>query len=128
MRDHNDEIEAAGAQIVAIGTGDVRYAAAFKEETDAPFLGLVDDKAEAANAASVVTLGWFALLHPRTWKASKAAWQQGHRMHRSGKRVTQLGATFVIGPGDVVRYEHIDTDSTNHAPIRDVLGALGART
>jgi peroxiredoxin len=128
LRDHNDEITAAGAQIVAIGTGDVRYAAAFVRETDAPFLVLVDDDADAANAASVVTLGWFALLHPRTWKASMEAWRQGHRVHKSGKRVTQLGATFVIGPGNVVCYEHIDADSTDHAPIGDVLGALGART
>ena len=128
MRDHNDEITAADAQIVAVGTGNVHYAAAFVRETEAPFLVLVDDDAEAANAAAVVTLGWFALLHPRTWPASIEAWRRGHRVHKSGKRVTQLGATFVIGPGDVVRYEHVDTDSTDHAPIDDVLGVLGARS
>jgi peroxiredoxin len=128
LRDHNDEITRAGAQIVAIGTGNVRYAAAFVRETNAPFLVLVDDDGDAADAASVVTLGWFALLHPRTWKASMEAWRQGHRVHKSGKRVTQLGATFVIGPRDVIRYEHVDTDSTDHAPIDDLLGALGART
>lgn len=40
--------------------------------------------------------------------------------------LTQLGATFVISPGDVVRYAHVDTDSTDHAPIPDVLAAANA--
>ncbi len=35
-----------------------------------------------------------------------------------------FGATFVIGPGDVVRYTHIDRDSTDHAPLDEVLAAL----
>jgi hypothetical protein len=38
--------------------------------------------------------------------------------------VTQLGATFVVGPGPRVRYAHVDADSTDHAPIDDVLHAL----
>ena len=29
-----------------------------------------------------------------------ATWKRGHRIHKPGKRVTQLGATFVLGPGD----------------------------
>ena len=35
-----------------------------------------------------------------------------------------MGGTWVIGPGDVVRYEHVDENSTDHASVRDVLGAL----
>jgi len=43
---------------------------------------------------------------------------------KSGKRVTQLGATFVLGPGDLVRYEHVDVHSADHAPLTEVLAAL----
>jgi hypothetical protein len=43
---------------------------------------------------------------------------------KSGKRVTKLGATFVVGPGDAVRYEHVDVHSADHAPLADVLAAL----
>ena len=46
-------------------------------------------------------------------------------LHRAGKRVKQLGATFVVGPGSGVRYRHIDADSTDHATVDDVLSALG---
>jgi hypothetical protein len=45
---------------------------------------------------------------------------------KSGKRVNQLGATFVLGPGSRVRYEHIDIHTADHAPLAEVLGALRA--
>jgi hypothetical protein len=38
--------------------------------------------------------------------------------------VKQIGATFVIGAGERVRYEHLDADSTDHAPIEAVVTAL----
>ena len=45
-------------------------------------------------------------------------------MHKPGKRVKQIGATFVIGAGDKVRYEHMDTDSTDHADIDQLVTTL----
>jgi peroxiredoxin len=124
LRERYDDIREAGADLVAVGTGDRRYAAAFVREERVPFLVLVDDSAVAAHAASVRTVGWFDLLHPRTWRASMDAWRHGHTIHKAGTRVNQLGATFVLGPGDLVRYEHVDGDSTDHAPLSDVFAAL----
>ncbi|MDQ1521413.1 MAG: AhpC/TSA antioxidant enzyme [Actinomycetota bacterium] len=124
MREHYDEIKSAGADVVAIGTGDVRYAQAFVNDTGIPFPVLVDDDSEAADAASVRTVDWFTLLHPRTWRATRETSRRGYHVARAGKRVRQLGATFVIAPGDVVRYEHYDSDSTDHATVADVLAAL----
>ena len=124
MREHDDEITSLGAQVVAIGTDDQRYADAFVREEQIPFLVLVDDDATAARAASLPTLNWFQLLHPRTWKATRETSKRGHHVHKAGARVRQIGATFVIGAGDRVRYEHMDADSTDHAPVEDVLAAL----
>ena len=124
MREHHEEITGLGADIVAIGTGDRRYAEAFVRDERIPFLVLVDDDAEAAQAASLRTLNWFQLLHPRTWKATRETSKRGHHVHKSGKRVKQIGATFVIGAGDRVRYEHLDADSTDHAPLSEVLATL----
>jgi peroxiredoxin len=126
LRDRYDEITAAGADIVAIGTGDTRYAAAFVRDTGSPFSVLVDDDGAAAAAASVPTVSWYRLLHPSTWRATRETSKRGYHVARSGKRVRQLGATFVIAPGDDLRYEHIDRDSTDHAPVDDVLAALAA--
>jgi peroxiredoxin len=125
LRDRYDELQGQGIELVAIGTGDQRYAGAFVHDEKIPYLVLVDDDAKAAHAASVRFASWFQLLHPTTWRATVATWKQGHRIHKAGKRVTQLGATFVVGPGANVRYSHIDGDSTDHASIPDVLAAAG---
>ena len=69
-------------------------------------------------------LNWFQLLHPRTWKATRETSKRGRHVHKAGKRVRQIGATFVIGAGDRVRYEHLDADSTDHARIEGVMAAL----
>ena len=124
MRERYDEITGLGADVVAVGTGDQRYAAAFVRDERIPFRVLVDDDAQAAHAASLRTLNWFQLLHPRTWAATRATSRRGHHVHKAGKRVKQIGATFVVGAGDRLRYAHQDADSTDHANIDEVLAVL----
>jgi peroxiredoxin len=125
LRERYEEIQGRGADVVAIGTGDLRYAAAFVEDEHVPFTVLVDDDAEAARLAAVPKVGFLKLvLNPRSWPGSKRARRAGHRIHKAGKRVTQLGATFVVGPGDALRYEHVDEHSADHAPLDEVLAAL----
>jgi peroxiredoxin len=127
LRERYGEIQGAGGEVVAIGTGSRRYAAAFVEDEDVPFPVLVDDDATAANAAAVQKVGFFTLLfNPASKPGYRRAKAAGHKIHRAGKRVTQLGATFVVGPGDTVRYEHYDEHSADHAPIDDVIGAMRA--
>ena len=125
MRSHHDEITAAGAEIVAVGTGDVRYAQAFVDDEQVPFPVLVDDDGEAARAASVRKVNMATLLaDPRSIGGALQARREGFRIKKSGKRVNQLGATFVIGPGSQVRYDHLDAHTADHAPIVEVLAAL----
>ena len=110
--------------MVVIGTGDTSYDKAFSADEDIPFLVLVDDDGEAARAASVRKVNFLTLMGPRSWAGTRRAWREGYRIHKSGKRVTQLGATFVIGPGEWLRYTHVDAHTADHAPLADVLGAL----
>lgn len=125
MRERYNEIQGRGADVVAIGTGDRRYAAAFVKDEHVPFTVLVDDDAEAARLAAVPKVGFLKLVfNPKSWPGSKRARRAGHRIHKAGKRVTQLGATFVVGPGDELRYEHVDEHSADHAALDDVLAAL----
>ena len=125
LRDRYDDLQAQGVELIAVGTGDQRYAGAFVRDEKIPYLVLVDDDAKAAHAASVTFASWYRLLHPTTWRATIAAYKCGHRIHAPGRRVTQLGATFVLGPANEVRYSHVDADSTDHAAIPDVLAAVG---
>jgi peroxiredoxin len=126
LRERYDEIKAAGAEVVAVGTGDVRYAAAFVDDENVPFPVLVDDDGQAARAAAVRRVGPFALVGPRSWPGSRRAWRAGYRVHRPGKRTNQLGATFVIGPGRKLHYSHLDDHTADHAPVGEVLAALPA--
>lgn len=127
MRERYDEIRGRGTEVIAIGTGDERYAAAFVADEDVPFPVLVDDRADAARAAAVRGTTPWGLFNPRSFPGAWRARKAGYRVHKSGKRVTQLGATFVIGPGDQIRYEHVDAHTADHAPLADVLARLGQK-
>lgn len=124
MRDAYDQIKGTGADLIAIGTGNARYARNFVEEERIPFPVLVDDVAVASRAASVKRGSTWNVLGPKTYRASIRTWRAGHKIHMAGKRVFQLGATFVVGPGDTVRYEHVDQTTVDHAPLEDVFAAL----
>lgn len=124
MRRSYAEITSVGADVVAIGTGDASYARDFIADEHVPFLVLVDDDARAAAAASVTKGGLLGVAGPATWRTVVKAWSQGHRQHRRGRRIAQLGATFVIGPGPQVHYQHYDSDAADHAPLEEVVAAL----
>jgi peroxiredoxin len=126
LRGHEEEIHAKGAELVAIGTGDRRYAQAFVDDEQISFTVLLDEDGTAAEVAELRRGGWMQLAGPATVPGALRATAAGHRQHRTGKRPRQLGATFVLGPGNVVRYEHIDGDVSDHAPIEEILDALAA--
>ena len=113
-----------GARLVAIGTGDRRYAQAFIDDEEIGFLVLLDEDGTAADVAEVKSGGWMQLAGPATMPGALKAAAAGHRQHKTGRRPRQLGATFVLGPGDVVRYEHLDGDVSDHAPVEEILDAL----
>ena len=125
MRGHYGEITGAGAEVVAVGTGDERYAKAFVADEQVPFPVLVDDGGEAAAAAAVRKVNFLTLLFdPRSMRGALRAHRDGFRVKKSGRRVNQLGATFVLGPGPTVRYAHVDAHTADHAPVAEVLAAL----
>lgn len=126
LRRHGTEIEERGARIVAVGTGDAAYARAFVRQERFPHLVLLDEDGAAAAAAALKIGGARELVGPRSIVAATKGYLTGHFQHRLGVRPKQLGATFVIEPGDVVRYEHVDRDVADHAPLREILAALGS--
>jgi hypothetical protein len=124
VRDAYEDIRATGAEVLAIGTGNQTHAREFVEEENIPFPVLVDDDASAARAASVKRGSAWKILGPETYGDSIRTWRAGHKIHKPGKRVFQLGATFVVGPGEVLRYEYLDENTADHAPLDDVMKAL----
>ena len=126
MRDAYAEIRDAGSEVVAVGTGNPSFARAFIEDYQIPYPVLIDADASAARIAAIERVAFWRLFHPASYAGTRRAHRAGHRIGASGKRVNQLGATFVIGPGPALLYEHRDAHSADHAPMEDVLQALGA--
>ena len=126
MRRHQEDIERAGAKIVAVGTGNRQFATAFVHDEAIRFPVLVDDKAEAAKAIRLGRTSALGLLKPSVFAGRKRAAAAGHSQKRLGERPMQLGATLVIAPGGEVLYAHMDSDVADHAPVEEILEALRA--
>ncbi len=128
MRDAYGAVQKAGGEVVAVGTGNPGLARAFVEDYRIPYPVLLDADARAARAAHLGRLSFFGMFHPASWAGTRRAWRGGHRIGAAGSRVTQLGSTFVIGPGPELVYAHRDAHSADHAPLEAVLAALEAGT
>jgi hypothetical protein len=130
LRDHFPELQALEADVVVIGTGDLRYAQAFSRDERIPFPVLVDDEGLAAAAASVERVGIARLFAWGSLPATARALRAGHRIGRPGRRVNQLGATFVLAPGEShpagsrVLFQHHDAHPADHAPMSAIFDAL----
>ena len=124
MRDAYDRVREAGGEGVAVGTGNPTMARAFVDDYAIPYPVLIDADARAARAASVRSASLLGMFTPASYAGTARAWQAGHRIGRAGRRVTQLGSTFVLGPGPALVYEHRDAHSADHAPLDDVIDAL----
>lgn len=124
MRSIKDEAAQQNATIVAVGTGDRRYAEDFVKTEGIDFMVLLDENAQAAQAASLKTATALKLLSPSSLVGSFKAFRDGHRQKKLGKRPMQLGATFVIKPPGKLVYEHLDGSVEDHAPLSEVLAAI----
>ena len=118
---------AQGVDLVAIGTGDQRYAGAFVRDEKIPYLVLVDDDAQAAHAA----VGERRVVVPPAAPehlARRRSRPGPPRCTASTRRASASPSSArpsCSAPATQVRYSHVDADSTDHAPIPDVLAAVG---
>lgn len=124
MRDHEQEIERAGAAVAAIGLGDRDYARAFRDQTGIGFPLLVDEDRQAYRAAGLHSASLLHLLRRDNFRARARAKAAGHRQRRLGKDPFQLGASFVFGPGDRDLYVHLSETFGDNAPVGELIDAL----
>jgi AhpC/TSA antioxidant enzyme len=124
LREHEAELQSKGAKLAAIGLGDARYAALFREETGIKFPLLIDDERQAYHAAGLKTANLFHLLRSDNARARKRAQGGGFRQDKLGQNPFQLGGSFVFAPGNVDRYAHVSKTFGDNAPIEALLAAL----
>jgi hypothetical protein len=124
LREHEAELRSKGAKLAAIGLGDARYAALFREETGITFPLLIDEERQTYHAAGLKTANLFHLLRSDNARARKRAQGGGFRQHKLGQNPFQLGGSFVFGPGNVDRYAYVSQTFGDNAPIEALLAAL----
>lgn len=124
MRAHQDEIEARGARIAAIGLGGRAFARAFREETGIQYPLLLDEDRVAYRAARLKSANVFHLFRGDNRIARERARAAGFRQTGVGKDPFQLGGSFVFAPGDAVRFAHVSETFGDNAPVEKLLAAL----
>jgi hypothetical protein len=112
LREHQNELNLA-----AIGMGDGAYARAFREETGITFPLLIDEQRVAYRAVGLRKANILHLLRKDNAEARARAKEAGHRQHRLGKNLFQLGGSFVFGPGNVDLFAHVSQTFGDNPPV-----------
>jgi hypothetical protein len=124
LREHEKELRQRGANLAAIGLGDLRYARLFREETGITFPLLVDEGKIAYRATELPKTTFFGLFHRENFAARSRARAAGHHQHKLGKDPFQLGASFVFGPGNTDLFTHLSAFTGDNAPMASLISAL----
>jgi hypothetical protein len=124
LRDHESEIQEAGASLAAIGLGDINYARLFRDETGITFPLLIDEERRAYKVAELRKANLLHLFRGDNFAARKEAKDAGHRQHKLGKDPFQLGACFVFAPGNRDVFAHVSKTFGDNASVVKVLAAL----
>jgi hypothetical protein len=124
LREHESEFKRRGANLAAIGLGDMNFARRFIEETGISFPLLIDDERKAYSALELKSANVFHLIRKDNAARRKEAKAAGFRQVGIGKNPFQLGGSFAFGPGNVDRFVHISETFGDNASVSSLLSAL----
>ena len=117
------EIHARGGELVVVGCGLPEHIAGFRVATG--YAGpLVTDPSLRAFQAAGLAYGWSRTFDPRTVLKGLRAFASGFRQGARRGNPVQQGGTFVLGPGERVRFEWRDRFAGDHPELPEVLAAL----
>jgi hypothetical protein len=125
LRDRQDEIEAKGARVAAIGMGRPDMAAFFRDQFDIPFTLLVDHDKETYKALGIKKGTWFQISGPQNWPRFARAFLTGKGIAKPEQDVLQLGGLAIVEPGGEISFIHRSEASSDNLPIDDLLERLG---
>jgi hypothetical protein len=124
LREHQAEFEQKGANIAAIGLGDVNYARLFRADTGIDFPLLIDEQRRAYEVAGLKQANVLHIFRSDNAEARKRAKARGHKQVKIGKNPFQLGGSFVFAPGNIDLFAHLSRTFGDNAPMEDLLGAI----
>jgi hypothetical protein len=124
LREHEQEFRGKGANLAAIGLGDVNYARIFRDETGITFPLLIDADRKAYRAAELKKANLLHLFRKDNAAYRKRAKAGGFEQKKLGENPFQLGASFVFAPGNVDKFIHVSETFGDNAAIADLLAAI----
>lgn len=120
-----DDIEAAGARLVFLGTGAPAFAKDFQQER-VPGIPVYSDPSGRTYDALGAKHGLTVTLGPGTISAGKRAREKGFRQGRTQGKALQLGGVAVILPGDRVAWSYLSRFAGDHPESEAVVDAVRA--
>ena len=117
------EIEGRGGRLVLVAPSKSEHIASFRESTGYKGALFVDPALRAFKTAGLVR-GRASTYHPLAVLRGIGAMARGFRQVGRQGDIVQQGGTFVLGPGDRVRYEWRDRYAGHHPDPDAVVGAL----
>ena len=123
MRDREDDIKAAGAELTVIGMGATKTASDFKDKNRLPFRVLVDKKKETYRLLGLEQGSVADVAGPKVWVAgAKSIVRRGQGLPKEDP--LQLGGAMVIASGGEVLLVHRSSTSANNLPVDALIEAL----
>ncbi|GFO03206.1 thioredoxin-like protein aaed1 [Plakobranchus ocellatus] len=127
-------LQNADVRLVVIGPAPHRFIKQFRQLTGLNHTLYVDPDREVYKALGcqekLISGALDASKHIKSGFLSGVASSVWRAMRSSGRKefqgdIKQQGGAFILGPGDVCHYSHIDQSSTDHCSLNDLLSAAG---
>jgi hypothetical protein len=126
LRPHVDEIRAAGADLVIVGSGGPFFAKGFAEHLEMSHVTILSDERVRAYALAGFKRGMATLLHPRSAVNYLRALKKGFRQGRTRGDALQQGGVMVVRPDGSVAYRFASDASGDHPPPAEIVAAVKA--
>jgi hypothetical protein len=121
LREHHEDFERAGANLLAIGMGIPEMAANFRDTQGIPFPLLVDRTKQTYRALELGRGSWMDVAGPKVWTRGAKSILSGRGQGVPKQDPWQLGGAIVAEAGGQIRYVHRAKTSSDNPKPEDLL-------
>jgi len=121
--ERKDDIEAKGAQLIAIGNGQPHWAQAFIVDEDIDFPVYVDPSRQSYEAYQM-RRGATEVFSLRSLRNAARATREGFRQTETRGDPVQNGGVVVVGESREILYLHVEREAGDLADLDEVIAAL----
>lgn len=124
MSGRQQEFEAKGAGLAAIGMGIPEMAADFRDKQGIDFPLLVDRTKQTYRALEMKKGSLWDVLGPKNWMRFARDLAAGHGIDKPKQDPLQMGGVIVVEPGGEIRYTFRASAAVDNPSVDEVLAAI----